>query len=347
VPTPLPSTIRDIAHLEEVLSEPTEGVIETMADLKGDMIILGVGGKMGPTLARMARRADERAGVKRAIYAVSRFGAGDTLRRQLEQHGIQTIPCDLLDPRQLASLPECPNVVSMFGFKFGSTGQEATTWAMNSFLPGVVCQKFAASRIVLFSSGNVYSLSPIAQGGSVEADPLSANGEYAASCIGRERVAEYWSRTHGIPMSILRLNYACELRYGVLVDIAQQVFAEVPIDVTMGCLNAIWQADANAMALCTFRHLTSPPLVLNLAGPETLSVRRVAQQFGAYFSKAVRIEGREGPDAILSNGQRAHRLYGYPRVGPEQMIAWIADWICRGGETLGKPTHFEVRDGKY
>jgi nucleoside-diphosphate-sugar epimerase len=342
-----PSSIPDLEHLDDLLSEPTDAVVEAMGRLQGDLIILGVGGKMGPTLARMARRASEQARVRRRVIGVSRFAADANLRQQLANHGIETIACDLLGADYLARLPEVPNVIAMTGMKFGSTGQEAMTWAMNSLLPARICEKFRRSRIVMFSTGNVYGLCPVHLAGSVEADPLRPVGDYAMSTLGRERLAEYCSRTWDIPLALLRLNYANELRYGVLVDLAQRVLAGQPIDVSMGYLNAVWQADANAMTLCAFDHASNPPFVVNLAGPELLSVRRVAQQFGALFNRPVTITGTEASDAFISNGQLGHRLFGYPRVPVAQMITWIADWLQRGGATLGKPTHFEARDGLY
>jgi hypothetical protein len=231
--------------------------------------------------------------------------------------------------------------------KFGSTGQEARTWAVNAYLPGMICERFRGSRVVAFSTGNVYGLSPVALGGSLESDPLSPVGEYAMSCLGRERIYEAFSRSLGIPMALLRLNYATELRYGVLVDLAQQVLSGKAIDLGMGHLNALWQADANAAALCAFAHVATPPFVVNLAGPELLSVRRLAQELGGLLQRPVTFAGSEGADALLSNGQLGHRLFGYPRVGVSQMLLWIADWLRRGGPTLGKPTHFEARDGKF
>jgi len=342
----LPNRIDDVMHLETFLSEPTQHAIRTLAKVNGDIILLGVAGKMGPTLARMAQRASDEAGVKRRIIGVARFSDGK-LEGELRASGIETIRCDLLDGEQLARLPDAPNVIAMFGMKFGSTGQEARTWAMNCLLPAQVCQKYRQSRIVAFSTGNVYPLTPVVHGGSRECDAMHGSGEYAMSCIGRERVYEYCSQTYQIPMAILRLNYATEMRYGVLVDIAQRVFAGQPVDVSMGCLNAIWQADANAAALSAFAHLATPPCVLNIAGPEILSVRRVAEEFALRFDRPLHINGNESGDALLSNAQLAHRLFGYPRISAQQMIAWIADWIARGGATHGKPTHFETRDGKY
>jgi len=344
--TGFPKTIQNVEQLEDLLSEPTDRAVEILAGLDGDIVLLGVGGKMGPSLARMTKRSADAAGVRRRVYGVSRFSSGD-LEQQLRAWGIDTIRCDLLDPKQLERLPDASNVVFMTGMKFGSTGQEALTWAMNAHLPSLVCRKYAGSRIVAFSTGNVYGLSPVVQGGSAESDPLRPVGEYAMSCVGRERMFEHFSRTLGMPMALLRLNYATELRYGVLVDLAHRVLADETIDLAMGNLNALWQADANAMALAAFAHLASPPMVVNLAGPELLSVRRLAEQFGALLGRPVTFRGSEAPGAILSNGQLGHRLFGYPRVGVQQMVEWIADWVQRGGASLGKPTHFEVRDGNY
>ncbi len=338
--------IENVEHLEDLLSEPTEAVVQALGALEGDLIVLGVAGKMGPSLARMAVRASQRAGVRRRVIGAARFSE-PSVEAQLQAQSIDTIRCDLLDASQFDALPDAPNVVFMTGMKFGATGQEGRTWAMNCWLPGIVCRKYRRSRIVAFSTGNVYGLTPVALGGSLETDPLRPVGEYAQSCMGRERLFDHFSRTNDIPMSLLRLNYATEMRYGVLVDIAQRVHQEHAVDVTMGNLNALWQADANAMALASFAHAQSPPTVLNLAGPELLSVRRVAEEFAHRFGRSLVIEGTESSDALLSNAQRAFRLFGYPRVSAGQMTAWIADWLERGGETLGKPTHFEVRHGQY
>lgn len=245
--------IENIEQLEELLSEPTEAAIKALGALDGDLIVLGVAGKMGPTLARMAVKASELAGVRRRVIGVARFSEAGVEAR-LRASSIETIRCDLLDPSQLDALPDVPNVVFMTGMKFGATSQEGRTWAMNCWLPGLVCRKYRHSRIVAFSTGNVYGLTPVARGGSIESDPLRPVGEYAQSCLGRERLFDYFSRTNDIPMSVLRLNYATEMRYGVLVDLAQQVRQGRPVNVTMGHVNALWQADANAMALASFAH---------------------------------------------------------------------------------------------
>jgi nucleoside-diphosphate-sugar epimerase len=336
----------DVDALDDRLSEPTPLAVETLGRLEGDILLLGVGGKMGPTLARMAKHASDIAGRRRRVIGAARFSDA-ALEAWLNGHGVETVRCDLLDPAQLARLPDAANVVFMTGMKFGSTGQEALTWAMNCHLPALVARRFRGSRLVAFSTGNVYGLSLVSGGGSREDDTLRPVGEYAMSCLGRERLFEHFSRTDGTPTALLRLNYATELRYGVLVDVAQRVWSGRPVSLAMGYFNALWQGDANAMALGAFAHVASPPFVVNLAGPETLSVRRVAEEFGRLLGRAVAFEGTEAADALLSNGERGHRLFGYPRVTAEQMIAWVAEWVRRGGPMLDKPTHFESRDGRF
>lgn len=339
-------SIRDVAHLETLLSEPTPGVIETISRMDGDVVVLGVGGKMGPTLARMMKRAADMGAKRLRVIGVSRFSSG-SLAADLNSHGVETISCDLLDEKQLQSLPDAPNVVFMAGMKFGSTGQEAMTWAMNCYLPALVCRRYSASRIVAFSTGNIYGLSSVTRGGSVESDVPRPDGDYAMSCLGRERMFEHFSRTLGIKVSLIRLNYATELRYGVLVDLARKVLNGETIDLSMGHVNVIWQADASAMAIQSFDHAASPPFVLNVAGPELLSVRSVAEEFARLLGRPANFRGSESSDALLSNGQLGHRLFGPPRVGAQQLIHWTAEWTGRGGATLGKPTHFEARDGKF
>jgi nucleoside-diphosphate-sugar epimerase len=342
----LVEAIRDVEHLEDLLSMPTEGVIQAMARIEGDLIVLGASGKMGPTLTRMARRASDAAGVRRRILGVARF-ASDDQAAQLAALDIEVVRCDLLDPVQLDRLPEVPNVVFLTGMKFGTTGQEAMTWAVNSFLPGLVSRKFHRSRIVALSTGNVYGLTPVDGGGSRETDPPDPRGEYALSCLGRERVFEHFSRELDIPMALIRLNYATEMRYGVLVDLARKVEAGEPIDLAMGYLNAIWQADASAMTLCALEQVAVPPTVLNITGPERLVVREVAEEFGRLLGREVTFRGVEAPDALLSDSRRATGLFGPPRIDTVRMIRWIADWVGRGDQSLGKPTHFEVRDGQF
>lgn len=342
----LPTTIESVKQLEDVLSRPAPGVIQTMARVPGDLIVLGVGGKTGPSLARMARRASDEAGVRRRVIGVSRF-SNRALRDLLEDVGVETIACDLLDRRQLDSLPDAPNVLYLAAMKFGSTGQEPMTWAMNAYLPGLVAEKYASSRFVSYSTGNVYRMMPADSGGSVETDAPGPVGDYAMSCLGRERILTHFSQSRVMPTALVRLNYAHEMRYGIMVDIAQQVLAGQPVDLTMGYFNAIWQGDSNAMTLGALEHVASPPFIVNVAGPETLSVREIAEQFGARFGKPVQFTGSESPDAFLSNPSKAVGLFGPPSVSVEQMIVWIADWLERGGPTHGKPTHFQTRDGQF
>jgi nucleoside-diphosphate-sugar epimerase len=345
-PLPLEPPIESVAALEERLSRPTPLVIETLARIEGDIVVLGASGKMGPTLARMAVRASQEAGVKRRVIGVARF-SDPAQQPALEQHGVATIRADLLDRGQLAALPDAPNIISMTGMKFGSTGQAALTWAMNVYVAGLISERYRTSRIVAFSTGNVYPLTPVHLGGSREEDDPRPLGEYAMTALGRERMFEHFSRTLGFPLAIVRLNYANELRYGVLVDLAQKIDREEPVDLAMGSFNAIWQQDANAASLAALAQAASPPFVFNLAGPETLSVRRVAEQLGQLLNKPVRFSGQEAGDALLSNGSRYVQHFGYPQVGIEQMLAWIAAWVARGGASLDKPTHFETRDGRF
>jgi len=339
-------SIADVEHLENLLSEPSDGLIVAMKRLPGDILILGAGGKMGPTLARMARRAADAAGTPRRVIAVSRF-SDSALPQTLRLWGIEVVSADLLDERQLAGLPDAPNVVFMAGMKFGSTGREALTWAMNTYLPAAVARRYRASRIAVFSTGNVYGLCPVSRGGSVETDPPAPTGEYAMSCLGRERMFEYFSECCGTPVSIIRLNYACEMRYGVLVDLCTRVRDGRPVDLSMGFFNVIWQADASAMALQTLACAASPPLVVNITGPELLRTAEVCRQFGTLLGTQPVFTGREAPDAIISNAARAREMFGMPRVSAQQLMLWVADWVRRGCPLLGKPTHFEVRNGRF
>ena len=341
-----PDVIGSEAELELMLSEPTHAAVDALARLEGDIVVLGAAGKMGPTLARMARRASDQAGRRRRVIAVSRFSDASH-EAALQAHGVETIRCDLLDERALAALPDAPNVVFMAGRKFGSSGAESLTWAMNCYLPALVCRRFPHSRIAAFSTGNVYGLSPAGRGGSAEQDTPQPVGEYAMSCLGRERMFEHFSRVAGTPVALLRLNYAVEMRYGVLVDLGLRVLAGEPVDLAMGHFNVIWQGDANAMALASLAHAASPPFVVNLAGPEELSVRRTAGQLGARLGRAPIFLGEEAPDALLSNGSLGWALFGRPRVDAARLIDWTADWLARNGPTLGRPTHFESRAGRF
>ena len=344
--TPLPAAIADEAHLETLLSEPTEHVVETLTRVDGDIIVLGVGGKMGPTLARMARRAADLAGGARRVIGVSRFTTSSQ-ETALHVNGVETIRCDLLDQDAVSRLPAAPNVIFMAGRKFGSTGGESLTWAMNCLVPAAVCRRYATSRIVAFSTGNVYGLTSTGLKGSLEQDVPQPVGEYAMSCLGRERVFEHFSRMHGTQVALLRLNYAVEMRYGILVDLAHHVLVGDTVDLAMGYVNVIWQADANAMALNALAHAASPPLIVNVAGPEELSVRQASEALARALGKPVTFGGIESPDALLSNGALGWSLLGAPRVDAARLIDWTADWMARGRATSGKPTHFESRAGRF
>ncbi len=339
-------TIQTLAQLDDALSDPPDYVIEVVRQLRGDFVVLGVGGKMGPTLARMIRRAIQAAGTSQKVFGVARFSSPD-LPEQLSAWGIEPIKADLLDRAQLGQLPDAANVIYMAGMKFGSTGNQSLTWAMNTHLPSLVCERYRGSRIAAFSTGNVYGLAPAVSGGSIERDPLRPVGEYAMSCLGRERIFEHFAKTTDTPVAIIRLNYACELRYGVLVDLARKIIDGAEIDLAMGAFNVIWQRDANANSIAALAHAASPAFALNVAGPEILSVKRVCEQLGAIMQITPKFVGFESPDALLNNAQLSHRLFGYPDVTAGQMIDQVANWTQNVGQFLDKPTHFEARDGKY
>lgn len=334
------------SELEEFLSRPDARDIAAMKDLEGDILVLGVSGKMGPTLAMLARRAADQAGTKRRIIGVARFSSRGT-RAALEKAGIETLAADLLDRASLEGLPSVANVIYMAGQKFGTSSDQPRTWATNVVAAWLAAERFAGSRLVAFSTGNVYPLTPVYAGGPREDDPVGPVGEYAQSALGRERVLSFSSARHGTPMVILRLNYAVEPRYGVLRDIADKVAREEPVDLAMGYVNVIWQRDANAVALRALAHGASPPLVLNLTGTQTLAVRELAARFGRAFGVEPRYRGEEQPTALLSNASRSASLFGEPPASVDEMVAWIADWVKQGGASLNKPTHFEERGGAF
>ncbi|HYI76722.1 MAG TPA: NAD-dependent epimerase/dehydratase family protein [Chryseolinea sp.] len=336
----------DITSVYQQLLKPSEALIADVAKLDGDLIILGAGGKMGPDLARLAKRVIDIGGLKKEVIAVARFSEPE-LQKALEQQGIKTITTDLLDDEELQKLPAIQNVLYLAGMKFGTTGKESLTWAMNSYLPGRVAEKFKNSKIVVFSTGNVYPLMPASSGGATEKEPPAPIGEYAQSCLGRERIFQYFSTKNITPTLIYRLNYANDLSYGVLVDIAKAVKEQRAIDLRMGYVNVIWQGEANELALRCLHHCSSPSSVLNITGPETVSVRKIAESFGRMLNCKAQFINEEQSAALLSNASESYRLFGAPKVSLEQMLELIAAWIEVGGKTLNKPTHFQEREGKF
>ena len=346
--TDFPPAPADEAALEEALSLPTARLCRDFAALEGDILVLGAGGKMGPSLARMARRALLAAGRgSQRVIAVARF-SDPAARALLDAAGVETLAADLSDRSQVASLPDAANIVFMAGQKFGTTDAPENTWMMNTYVPALAAERFAsAKRLVAFSTGCVYPNVSAKSGGSREGDVTEPLGDYANSCVGRERLFTYFAKKNGVPTTLFRLNYAVDLRYGVLVDIARKVKNEEPVDVTMGYANVIWQGDANAQALQSLLHAAVPPLALNVTGAEILSVRALADQFGKRFGVTPRIFGEEAPTALLSNPERAYNLLGTPTLPLGTLIQWVGDWLMQGNRLLNKPTHYETRDGKY
>jgi len=331
--------IRTEEDLEERLSRPSPQAVRDMANLKGDLVILGVGGKMGPTLARMAKRAIDEAGLNHAVIGVARFSDARS-RQSLEAAGVR-------DRGQVLKLPDAAAIISAVGQKFGTTGAESATWATNTYLPGLIAERYRGVPTLAFSTGNVYPLVPVALGGATEDLPPGPIGEYAQSALGRERMFEYFSRRDQTPMTIYRLNYAVELRYGILLEIALKVWNGTPLDVRMGYVNVIWQGDANVIALRMLFRGEIPPRIFNVTGGEILSVRSLAHRFGELFGKRPVLEGREADTALLSNPSQARSLFGPPEVGVDQVVPWVAHWVQNSGRTLNKPSHFETRDGKF
>ncbi len=336
-----------IEALDEALSRPTPGVLETLANLEGDILILGAGGKMGPTLARMARRGLDALGqTKRRVYAVSRFSAPEAAEA-MQRHGVETLLCNLLDRAAVHALPDAPNVIYMAGQKFGTGSAPELTWAMNTLAPGWVAERFVGSRIVVFSTGCVYPLLPADGPGATEDSPLTPPGEYANSCVGRERIFGFYARNHGTRVLSFRLCYAIDLRYGVLVDIAQKVLANEPVDVSMGVTHVIWQGDANARAIQCLALTQAPPAALNVTGLERIAIRELALRFGERLGRTPQLTGTEGSKAWIWDASRSYELFGPPTVTLDEMIEATAHWLERNGTTLGKPTHFEVADGQF
>jgi len=329
------------AQLEDALSEPSAAARRELSALQGDILVLGAGGKMGPTLSRLLARASGR-----TVTAVSRFSEPG-LEHRLQESGARTLSADLLERGSYEGLPDAANVFFLAGMKFGSSSREGLTWAMNVYVPALVAERYAGSRIVVFSTGNVYPFVPVDGPGADENVPPEPVGEYAQSCLGRERIFQYFSGRAGTPVILIRLNYANEPRYGIVVDLVQKILAGEPIDLSMGHINLIWQGDANDYVARAIALAASPASVLNVAGPGVVRVRELAERIGALVGRKPRFTGVEQATALLSDSGRCIRSFGPPRVELEQMVRWIVDWVRRGERTLKKPTGFQVRDGRF
>jgi len=337
------SAPRTEAELEEALSRPSPSLAAALHDAPGDIVVLGAGGKMGPSLARMAKRADP----SRRVIAVSRWSDASAAGA-LGTEGIEIARADLLDPRELAALPDAANVVFMAGQKFGTAGDPSLTWAMNAAVPAFVAERYAGARLVVFSTGNVYALTPATGRGARETDAPAPIGEYAWSCLARERIFTAAAHRHGTPTAIVRLNYAHDLRYGVLTDLATRIVAGEPVDLAMGYVNVIWQGDANSFALAALARASAPePFVVNVAGPDVLRVADLAQALATRLGRPARLTGAEANDALLSDSTRMRMLLGDTLMPLDTLLDWVADWVSRGGRLLGKPTKFERRDGRF
>lgn len=332
--------------LNSLLTTPSDMLIEDIAKIKGDITILGAGGKMGPTLAVLAKNAIEKAGIKKRVIAVSR-GSDPLAAKLMEDNGIEVISMDLLDKDKLYSLEETENVIYMAGRKFGTDGSEWQTWAMNATLPAFVADKFKKSNIVVFSSGNIYPIVKLSESGCRECDKTAPVGEYAMSCLARERAFEYAANKFGTNVFIYRLNFAVDLRYGVLFDLADKILNNIPINLATPCFNFIWQGSANEIALRALLHTSSPAKIMNVTGPETVSVKKAAEELGSYLGKTPIFEGEPGNDAYLNDSSLAAETFGYPSVSAKTLIRWQAEYIKDGCRTLSKPTHFEERKGSY
>ena len=332
--------------LDGLLTEPSPALIEDIKKISGDILVIGAGGKMGPSLCVLASRAIHKAGLNKKVLAISRFSDAES-RGYLEKNGVECVPCDLLDPQQVRELPDVENIIYMAGKKFGTQGAEYMTWAMNTIVPARIAERYSGSRMVVFSSGNIYPKTRLSHGGASEETPPVPVGEYAMSCLGRERVFDYYAREKGLKCFFYRLNYAVALRYGVLHDIAQTILSGQPVSLDATAFNCIWQRDANEIALRGLLHCSNPPEIYNVTGPETVSVKAVTEQLASLLGKEAAFTGEEQPDALLNNAGKAHAQFGYPSVSLDTLIRWQAEWMQAGGSSLGKPTHFEEREGNY
>ena len=343
----LPEVFINDAQLEDVLTDPSPALTSLMSRLDGDIMILGGSGKMGVTLAMLAVNAARTAAVNKKIFAVARF-SDSAVRGKLDSAGVETIACDFLDSTAVARLPQVPNVIFMAGRKFGTEGCEELTWAVNILAPACVAEHFRNSRIVAFSTGCVYPLVEASSGGCTEDTVPEPIGEYSQSCLGRERILQYEATRNGTPMLLFRLNYAIDLRYGVLHDIAMPIWRGEKVNNSVSHFNAIWQGDANEAALRALELAANPPALLNVTGPEMVSTMAVAEEFGRLFGKKVEyLHPEPGKLCYLNNAGRMHALFGLPSVSMAQMIRWQAAWIANGGGSLNKPTHFEVSNGRF
>jgi len=338
--------IKSIEQLEDVLTTPSPAVIEALSKLTGRLLIVGAGGKMGPTLAVLARRAADLSGTNLEVVAASRFSNVDS-RDWFHKHGVTTIAADVLNGHDIESLPDAQHVIYLVGLKFGTSTSPGATWVANTLAPAAVMQKYVASSIVALSTGNVYPFVDATSGGSTEEQPLLPIGEYPNAAVARERIFEYFSEKQNTPVALLRLNYALDLRYGVLVDIARKVWKGEPVELSMGYFNAIWQGDANELILRSFPLTAVPAIAYNLTSPQKYSVREVAQKFGELMSRQPNMTGTESSTALLSNCSRLYSRLSPPSTSLEKVMEWTAHWIAEDGALLGKPTHFEIRDGVY
>jgi nucleoside-diphosphate-sugar epimerase len=345
-PIPVPDAVLTESELDDLLTRPSARLVGAIQEISSPLLVLGAGGKMGPSLAVLAHRAAQVAGRSLEVIAVSRFSDGRA-RQWLEARGVKTISCDLLDKAAIDQLPDAQNILYLVGLKFGTTENPSVTWAMNTLVPARVCERYSRSRIIALSTGNVYPMSDLSRGGSVETDPLTPLGEYPNAAVARERLFEFYSRRHDTPIVLLRLFYAVELRYGVLVDIAERVHEGKPVPLANGYFNCIWQGDANEMILRSFPFAASPPAVWNLCRPEIFSVREVANRLGECFGRAPLFDGTEAGTALIANASQLTSLLGPASTPMDTVLRWTAEWLKQGGRNLGRPTHFEVRDGNY
>ena len=343
--TPEPA-ILDEDSLDEVMTRPRPELVAFIGQIRSPLVILGAGGKMGPSLAVLARRAAAQAGQALEVIAVSRF-SDPRARDWLEARGVRALSLDLMERSAYRELPDSENVVYMVGLKFGTSTNPAATWATMTLPAALTCERYPQARVAALSSGNVYPLSPVGGTGSPESAALTPLGEYANACVARERIFEYCSQRNHTPLVLIRLFYAVDLRYGVLVDLAQKILGGEAVDTRMGYLNCIWQGDANAMILRALALAESPPLALNLSGPQALAVRDLAGRLGRAMGREVLLRGQEAETALLADCRRMVERLGAPSTPLEAMIGWTAQWVLRGGRTLNKPTHFETRDGRY